>query len=306
MSSAQRISGTYTNSNPELVIGNLVTKRNNLNSTHPPPPPQLLQTRQEKSGHRPRFHFHRNSSSSTKRGSANVANTNVYMEEPEVYQLPPKPQPKRKLSVPDSPLLKKPLAVKPPAPPPPGTEEVDVVFVEKEDLSLAAVPPPRPPKKSVSSDTCSSADDTTPLNRKQRSKSREKSCERGVHFDPSLPKEEEPPPLPPRAGASDDVAVPTGVVSSGRKKSKSPPIPLHVVTVESAVKDIHSVTPPTSCCVAVDVEPTSDVDADTSSVDGGVSDCTASTELTHEVASVGDSERAEKRYGSPESYESSC
>ena len=241
-----------------------------------------------------------------------MANTNVYTEEPEVYQLPPKPQPKRKISVPDSPLFKP--ALKPPAPPPPGTEEVGVVFVEKEDLSLSAVPPPRPPKKSTSSETCSSADDSTPLNGsragKRRSKSREKSCERGVHFDPSLPKEEEPPPLPPRAAASPVVPIPPsgGVVSSGRKKSKSPPIPMRVVTAAECAPEDESVeTPPTIHQITVDIEPVSDVGGDSSSVDGGVSDCTASTELGHEVASDGmEIERTDKRSGSPESCESSC
>ena len=47
MSSPQRVSGTYTNTNPEAVIGNLLPKRNNYNTTRPKPP-QHIQVRTEK------------------------------------------------------------------------------------------------------------------------------------------------------------------------------------------------------------------------------------------------------------------
>ena len=106
---------------------------------------------EERSGHsKHRFHFHRNSSSSTKRLSTNIADTNVYIiEEPEVYQLSsPKSQPKGKISTPDSPLLtpssQKP---KPPALPPPGTSCGDSGG-STEDLKEGE-PPPLPPRSTT-------------------------------------------------------------------------------------------------------------------------------------------------------------
>ena len=269
-----------------------------------------------------------------KRSSTNVTNTNVYME-PEVYQLPPKPQPKRKMSTPDSPLLK-PSSQKPPAPPPPGscgTTEDTVIEIIKEDLSKKtpgkATPPPRPPKKSMSSsdtgasDTGSSAGEQSPLtgrkpgkpSRSSPSKSRGKSCERGVHFDPSLPKEEEPPPLPPRSAVTEDVpmvhvVVPTSVgigSTTGHKKRKSPPISSKVITVQATMEEGEGAesTPPPNYSTVMEMEHHgSDSSGERSSREGShdaLSDCTASTELEG-------GERGEGgiRHSSPESCESTC
>lgn len=303
MNSPQRVSGTYTYSNPEAVIGTLLPKRNNTNATQQQAVPQQ-QMYPPLVERKSRFPFHRNSSSSAKRSSSNMTNTNVYKEEPEVYQLPPKPQPKRKTSISDSPLLKPSLS-KPPAPPPPGTEEkVCVVSLDvddvKEDLSLTATktalpPPPRPPKKSLSSsETCSSGGEQSPVSErklagKQRSKRTGKSSERerGVHFDPSLPKEEEPPPLPPRMVMSDDVIVPSRDTTSviPLEENKPPPILSHIVTVEATVEgkegqetELGRVTPPPRYCIAVEMARLSDSSGDME--DG--SDITASTELGHE------------------------
>ena len=249
------------------------------------------------------------------------------MEEPEVYQLPPKPQPKRKVSVPDSPPLKKPSRIKPPAPLPPGFEEKEGVVVVEVEVAMttddaklsSAPPPPRPPKKSLSSssDTGTSSGEPSPISgRKPRScqskKVREKSCERGVHFDPSLPKEVEPPPLPPRGAVVED--VPIQQVSAApavpkTKKSKPVPISSHVVTVEATVEreDVDDKTPPPSYREIVQMEPLSDCTAETSSLEGGGgSDCTVSTELGHEVVSVGGEVSINGRHSSPESCESSC
>ena len=297
---------------------------------------------EERSGHsKHRFHFHRNSSGSMKRSSTNVTNTNVYMEEPEVYQLPPKPQPRRKMSTPDSPLLKpssqKP---KPPAPPPPGTTEDIVIEIVKEDLSMKAAdeatPPPRPPKKSLSSsdpgssDTGSSVGEQSPLTgrkpgkprRSSQSKSRGKSCERGVHFDPSLPKEEEPPPLPPRsATVTEDVPTVRVVVpgttnrsvgsAKGQKKRKSPPIFSKVITVRVTMEggggEGVGSTPPPNYSDVIEMEPhSSDSSGEgRSSREGShdvLSDCTASTEL--EIGERG--EGGVMRQSSLESCESAC
>ena len=256
------------------------------------------------------------------------------MEEPEVYQLPPKPQPKRKMSTPDSPLLK-PSSQKPPAPPPPGssgTVEDDDIEIVKEDLSKKApseaTPPPRPPKKSMSScdtglsDTGSSAGEQSPLtgrkpgkpSRSSQSKSRGKSCERGVHFDPSLPKEEEPPPLPPRSAMTEDVptvhvVVPTsaGVSSAtGHKKRKSPPVSSEVITVQATIEGegVES-TPPPNYSVVMEMEPHGiDSGGERSSREGShdaLSDCTASTELES-----GERGEGGVRHSSPESCESTC
>ena len=162
-------------------------------------------------------------------------------------QLPPKPQPKQKNS---TPLLKSCLH--------PGTEEkVYVVSVEvKEDLSLTAtetalLPPPRPPKP----ESCSSAGELSPLSTagKYRSKRTGRS-ERRVHFDPSLPNEGEPPPLPPRV---DDIMVlscdTTSVVPTG---------------------------PPPCYCIGVEMAHLSDSSGDME--DGFRSDVTATTELGDE------------------------
>ena len=326
MNSPQRVSGTYTYSNPEAVIGTLLPKRNNTNATQQAvPQQQMYQPLVERKS---RFPFHRNSSSSTKRSSSNMTNMNVYKEEPEVYQLPPKPQPKRKTSISDSPLLK-PLS-KPPAPPPPGSEEkVCVVSLEvdvvKEDLSLTATetalpPPPRPPKKSLSSsESCSSGDEQSPLSeRKPAGKQRSKKSsgrERGVHFDPSLPKEEEPPPLPPRMVMSDDITVPSCDTTSivPLEEGKPPPIPSHIVTVEATMEgkegqeaELCRVTPPPRYCIAVEMAHLSDSSGDME--DG--SDITASTELGHEhdIISVHDEGTIiGSRHSTPtRNYESSC
>ena len=264
------------------------------------------------------------------------------MEEPEVYQLPPKPQPRRKISTPDSPLLKKPSlsSQKPPAPPPPGTMDEVVVEIVKEDLSKKpvgggveeATPPPRPPKKSMSSldtgsgtsDTGSSAGEQSPLtsrkpskpNRSSQSKSRGKSCERGVHFDPSLPKEEEPPPLPPRSAVTTEdvptvhVVVPSrptsvSVGTATGHKGKYPPISSEVITVQATMEDGEGEgagsTPPPNYSVVMEMEPHG---SERSSRDGShdaLSDCTASTELE-----IGERGEGGIRQGSPESCESTC
>ena len=271
-----------------------------------------------------------------KRLSMNVANTNVYMEEPEVYQLPPKPQPRRKISTPDSPLLKK-LSLssqKPPAPPPPGAADEVVVEIIKEDLSKKplgggeeAMPPPRPPKKSMSSldtgsrtlDTGSLAGEQSPLagrkpskpNRSNQSNLRGKSCERGVHFDP---KEEEPPPLPPRSAVTMEgiptvhVVVPSQATSMSvgtAHKGKYPPVSSEVITVQATMEDGQregaGSTPPPNYSVVMEMEPHS---SERSSRDGShdaLSDCTASTELK-----IGKRGEGGVRYGSPESCESTC
>ena len=287
---------------------------------------------EERSGHsKHRFHFHRNSSGSMKRSSTNVTNTNVYME-PEVYQLPPKPQPKRKMSTPDSPLLK-PSSQKPPAPPPPGscgTAEDIVIEIVKEDLSKKmpgeATPPPRPPKKSMSSsdtgasDTGSSAGEQSPLtgrkpgkpSRSSQSKSRGKSCERGVHFDPSLPKEEEPPPLPPRSAVTEDVptvhvVVPASVgvgSTTGHKKRKSPPISSEVITVQATMEGGEGAsgsTPPPDYSIIMETEPQNSNRSSREGSHDALSDCTASTELEG-----GGREEGCIRHSSPESCESMC
>ena len=327
MNSPQRVSGTYAYSNPEAVMGTLLPKRNNTNATQQAvPQQQMYQPHLERKS---RFPFHRNSSSSTKRSSSNMTNTNVYKEEPEVYQLPPKPQPKRKVSIPDSPLLKP----KPPAPPPPGTEEkVCIVSLEvdvvKEDLSLTATetvhcPPPRPPKKSLSSsETCSPGGEQSSLSGrkpagKQRSNrtGRPSEKERGVHFDPSLPKEEEPPPLPPRMILSNDVTIPSCDITSTvpLEEGTVPTIPSHIVTVEATVEGkegqeavLGKVTPPPRYCIAMEMEHLSDSSGDTE--DG--SDITASTELGHEqeIISVNDEGTiVGSRHSTPTgSCESSC
>ena len=266
------------------------------------------------------------------------------MEEPEVYQLPPKPQPRRKISTPDSPLLKKPSlsSQKPPAPPPPGTTDEVVVEIVKEDLSKKpvgggveeATPPPRPPKKSMSSldtgsgtsDTGSSAGEQSPLtsrkpskpNRSSQSKSRGKSCERGVHFDPSLPKEEEPPPLPPRSTVTTEdvptvrVVVPSrptsvSVGTATGHKGKYPPISSEVITVQATMEDGEGegagLTPPPNYSVVMEVEPHG-TGSERSSRDGShdaLSDCTASTELE-----IGERGEGRVRHGSSESCESTC
>ena len=236
-----------------------------------------------------------------------MANANVYTEEPEVYQLPPKPQPKKRASIPDSPLLK------PPAPMPPATKDVELLKGELALTTDEATPPPRPPKKSPSSSSTgsSSAGEQSPLTgrkdekqRSRQSKVKAKSSEKGVHFDPSLPKEEEPPPLPPRSAESGDISVPAGVGStSHREGRKTPPIPPNLVTVQATMEEE---TPPPSYSVVVEMEPISDSSEETSSVEGGGnSDCTASTELGHDV--ISDSgEGNSVRHSSPESAESSC
>ena len=257
------------------------------------------------------------------------------MEEPEVYQLPPKPQPRRKISTPDSPLLKKPSlsSQKPPAPPPPGTTDKVVVKIIVEDWSMKplggeeATPPPRPPKKSMSSldtgsgtsDTGSSGGEQSPLtgrkpskpNRSSQSKSRGKSCERGVHFDPSLPKEEEPPPLPPRSAVTMEgvpvvhVVVPSratsvGVVPAMGHKGKYPAISSEVITVQTTMENGEGEgagsTPPPNYSVVMEMEPHG---SERSSRDGShdaLSDCTASTELE-----IGERGEGGVRQGSPES-----
>ena len=267
--------------------------------------------------------------------ATNVADTNVDMEEPEVYQLPPKPQPRRKISTPDSPLLKKPSlsSQKPPAPPPPGTTDKVVVKIIVEDWSMKplggeeATPPPRPPKKSMSSldtgsgtsDTGSSGGEQSPLtgrkpskpNRSSQSKSRGKSCERGVHFDPSLPKEEEPPPLPPRSAVTMEgvpvvhVVVPSratsvGVVPAMGHKGKYPAISSEVITVQTTMENGEGEgagsTPPPNYSVVMEMEPHG---SERSSRDGShdaLSDCTASTELE-----IGERGEGGVRQGSPES-----
>ena len=159
-----------------------------------------------------------------------------------------------------------------PCSPPPGTMDEVVIEIVKEDFSKKppggggeeATPPPRPPKKSMSSldtgsgtsDTGSSAGEQSPLtgrkpskpNRSNQSKSRGKSCERGVHFDPSLPKEEEPPPLPPRSAVTTEdvptvhIVVPSrptsvSVGTATGHKGKYPPISSEVITVQATMED---------------------------------------------------------------------
>ena len=245
------------------------------------------------------------------------------------------------MSTPDSPLLKKPSSSsqKPPAPPPPGTTDEIVVEIVKEDLSKKpsgggeeATPPPRPPKKSMSSldtgsgtsDTGSSAGEQSPPagrkvggkpSRSSQSKSRGKSCERGVHFDPSLPKEEEPPPLPPRSTMTTEdtptvhIVVPNRAtsVSIGTAighKGKCPPISSEVITVQATMEGEGEgavSTPPPNYSIVMEMEPHG---SERSSRDGShdaLSDCTASTELE-----VGERGEGAVRQGSPESCESTC
>ena len=268
-----------------------------------------------------------------KRSSTNATNANVFVE-PEVYQLPPKPQPKRKVSVPDSPPLK-PALIKPPAPLPPGFEEKSMiegsschgevaVVVEKDSKVMLSAPstsspPPRPPKHSLSSlEMGSSSGEPSPVSgrRQLRSKTKEKSCERGVHFDPSLPKEEEPPPLPPREVVPIDKPQHIDPTTSSLPSSEGTPLSIksHVVTVEATVEsegeeevpNVEDKTPPPSYSVAMEMTHLSDCSGEeTNSLDegGGISDCTASTELGHEVLSMGG---GGGRQGSPESCESTC
>ena len=163
------------------------------------------------------------------------------------------------MSTPDSPLLKK-LSLssqKPPAPPPPGTTDKVIIGSRRRGHI-----PPRPPKKSMSSldmgsgtsDTESSAEEQSPLtgrkpskpNRSSQSKSRGKSCKRGIHFDPSLPKEE-PLPLPPYCTVTTEdtptvhVVIPSRAVSVSvgtamGYKGKYPPISSEVITVQATME----------------------------------------------------------------------
>ena len=323
MNSPQRVSGTYTHSNPEAVIGNLLPKRNNTNATQSAvPQQQMYQPHLERKS---RFPFHRNSSSSTKRPSSNMTNANVYKEEPEVYQLLPKSQLKRKISVPDSSLLK-PKPPAPPPPPPPSTEEkVCVVSLEvgvvKEDLSLTATetvhrPPPRPPKKSpLSSEACSPGGEQSSLSGRKHdgkhrsNRTRRSSKKKGeVHFDPSLHEEEEPPPLPPHITVSNDVTS-----ACPLEEGKIPTIPSHVVTVEVIMEGkeeqeavLGNVTPPPNCSIAMEMECLSDRSGDME--DG--SDVTALTKLghEHEIVSVNNEGTiVGSRHSTPTgSCESSC
>jgi hypothetical protein len=243
------------------------------------------------------------------------------------------------MSTPDSPLLKKPSlsSQKPPAPPPPGSCEEVVIEIVKEDLGKKpppgeeATPPPRPPKKRMSSldtgsagssDTGSSAGEQSPLTgrkppgkptRSSQSKSRGKSCERGVRFDPSLPKEEEPPPLPPRSAVTAEdvstvhVVVPSrptsgSVGTATGHKGKYPSISSEVITVQATMEEEGAgSTPPPNYSVVMEMDPHG---SERSSRDGShdaLSDCTASTELE-----VGERGEGGVRHGSPESCESTC
>ena len=224
-----------------------------------------------------------------------MANANVYTEEPEVYPLPPKPQPKKRASVPDSPLLK------PPAPMPPATKDVELLKGEPALTTAEATPPPHPPKKSQSSSNTGSspAAEQSPLTgrEEEKQKSRQSKVEAKL-------KEEEPPPLPPRSVASGEVSESfLAGVSSASHKERSPPTN-SVITVQATIEE--GETPPPKYSVPMEKEPISDSSKEISSVEGGGnSDCTALTELGHDV--ISDSgEGNSVRHGSPESAESSC
>ena len=101
-----------------------------------------------------------------------------------------------------------------------------------------------------------------------------------------------------------------GVGSTGHKTRKTPPIPSTVITVHATMEgEGAGSTPPPSYCVAMEMEPHSDSSGEMSSLEGSggiLSDCTASTELGHEVILENGERECGIRHSSPESCESSC